>query len=190
MEVWKQSTKYGGNYEVSTYGNVRSKDKYVEKFCGLHGKVVTQFYKGRMLRLSKSSKLGHLSVHLGHNKEKFTVLVHRFVLETFIGPCPEGMEGCHNNGIASDNRLENLRWDTHENNNKDRITHGTYAAGEKHHAAKVPVFLVDMLQKKQITPIEASKQYGFNYGNLWKIARGEIWSHSFEENSRHWPQSL
>ncbi len=52
--------------------------------------------------------------------------VHRLVLETFVGPCPEGMEACHNNGIRTDNRLENLRWDTHSEDSKDAIWHGTH----------------------------------------------------------------
>lgn len=34
------------------------------------------------------------------------------VLETFVGPCPEGMKAIHINGDAEDNRLENLKWGT------------------------------------------------------------------------------
>jgi hypothetical protein len=44
----------------------------------------------------------------------------------FRGPCPPGMEACHNNGDPTDNRLCNLRWDTHANNEADKIRHGTY----------------------------------------------------------------
>jgi hypothetical protein len=41
------------------------------------------------------------------------VTIHGAVLEAFVGPRPEGMEACHNNGNPAANRLENLRWDTH-----------------------------------------------------------------------------
>ena len=41
-----------------------------------------------------------------------TRLVHRLVLETFVGAAPAGMEGCHNDGNRFNKRLENLRWDT------------------------------------------------------------------------------
>ena len=47
------------------------------------------------------------------------------VLETFVGPCPDGLECCHNNDLFCDNRLENLRWDTHRANIADRTRHGT-----------------------------------------------------------------
>ena len=43
-------------------------------------------------------------------------LVHRLVLETFVGPCPEGMECDHRNHNTADNRIENLAWITHSDN--------------------------------------------------------------------------
>jgi hypothetical protein len=55
--------------------------------------------------------------------------VHRLVLEAFVGPCPEGMEACHNNGDTADNRLVNLRWDTKQANVADKLKHGTQPAG-------------------------------------------------------------
>lgn len=50
--------------------------------------------------------------------------VHTAVLLAFVGERPEGLEACHNNGIPSDNRLENLRWDTRSSNRRDTILHG------------------------------------------------------------------
>jgi DNA-binding transcriptional regulator YiaG len=46
------------------------------------------------------------------------------VLETFVGPRPAGMECCHANDTQSDNRLSNLRWDTHKENCRDRARNG------------------------------------------------------------------
>lgn len=50
-----------------------------------------------------------------------TIGIHRLVLLAFVGPCPEGTEACHENGDGSDNRLENLRWDTHAANVQDAV---------------------------------------------------------------------
>lgn len=36
--------------------------------------------------------------------------VHRLVLETFVGPCPDGFECDHINRKRDDNYVENLRW--------------------------------------------------------------------------------
>lgn len=48
------------------------------------------------------------------------------MLTAFVGPCPDGMEGCHNDGDPHNNRLDNLRWDTRANNARDAIRHGTH----------------------------------------------------------------
>ena len=53
--------------------------------------------------------------------ERIPVLVHRAVLEAHAGPCPPGMESCHGKGGQLDNRYpENLRWDTHQANERDK----------------------------------------------------------------------
>lgn len=147
MEIWKQIPGYGGFYEASNLGNIRVKDRQVEKFCGLHNRIVKQFYKGRLLKPSNSDKYGHQSVHIGYEKKRVTVAVHKLVLLAFVGPCPNGMECCHKNGIASDNRIENLRWDTHKNNNADRKLHGNYKTGKEHHnfGKKMPDWLKQKL---------------------------------------------
>lgn len=59
---------------------------------------------------------GHLAVNLrdgGHTKR---VSVHQLVMLAFIGPPPPGMEVCHRDNNPRNNRLENLRYDTHMNN--------------------------------------------------------------------------
>ena len=70
-------------------------------------------------------------LRLGGGRNRI-VSVHRIVLAAFVGPCPDGMEGCHNDGNPANNRIENLRWDTHVSNMADKTTHGTIAVGERH----------------------------------------------------------
>lgn len=81
---------------------------------------------------------------VGHKK-----LVHRLVLEAFVGPCPEGAEGCHNNGNNMDNRLDNLRWDTHSNNVFDAVKHGTHVdnKGSKNGRAKLNELQVRIIKR-------------------------------------------
>lgn len=49
--------------------------------------------------------------------------VHHLVLETFVGPRPDGMETRHLNGNHSDNRVENLAWGTKSENGADKVAH-------------------------------------------------------------------
>lgn len=62
----------------------------------------------------------------GGSKGKKRLHVHRFILGAFYGACPNNKEGCHNNGKPKDNRLVNLRWDTHKANVHDSMRHGTF----------------------------------------------------------------
>lgn len=110
-------------YEVSDQGNVRGLTRTID--VG-HGK---RLLRGRVLKGSSNAK-GYKRVYVGSRRER---LVHRLVLEAFVGPCPDGMEGCHNNGKAYDNRLENLRWDTRSSNNLDKNIHGTNYQVNKTH---------------------------------------------------------
>lgn len=56
-----------------------------------------------------------------------TFSVHKLVLTAFVGPCPEGMECRHLNGIKTDCRLKNLEWGTQEENVQDNRDHRKYS---------------------------------------------------------------
>ena len=76
----------------------------------------------KWLKPKLSSNGRYLFVNLGR---KHTCNIHRLVLETYVGPCPKGMECRHLNGNGQDNRLENLCWGTRSENRQDSIQHGT-----------------------------------------------------------------
>ena len=119
-ERWLPVVGYEGFYEVSDHGRVRSVDRTV-KFRD--GRVFS--YTSQLRSQTPQVPYGHMAVGLKRNGKRRTVRVHRLVLEAFVGPCPEGMEGCHNDGDASNNALSNLRWDTSSANKQDMIRHGT-----------------------------------------------------------------
>lgn len=71
-------------------------------------------------------KSGHYTVHLRQGGETNYRYIHELVLTLFVGPCPPGLECCHENDIPSDNRLANLRWDTHRNNAREASRNGRW----------------------------------------------------------------
>jgi hypothetical protein len=79
---------------------------------------------------------GHLVVDLRNGGKRRMAKVHQLVLEAFVGSRPGGMEGCHNNGDGTDNRVENLRWDTPSENNFDLVRHGTHFQARKAHCPR------------------------------------------------------
>lgn len=106
-ELWKSIPGLDG-YQVSTHGRVRS---YRKKGGGR---------KTKPHMLSPGPKGKYKFVSLPHaDKKQFSPLVHRIVLEVFAGPCPDGMEACHYDGDPTNNRLDNLRWDSRVNNGAD-----------------------------------------------------------------------
>lgn len=92
MTEWRPVVNFEGLYEVSDAGDVYS------------------LRRSTILALHQSAK-GYLNAKLvAKDRKKMTVYVHRLVLTAFVGPCPEGMAGLHENGNIVDNRLSNLRW--------------------------------------------------------------------------------
>ena len=88
------------------------------------GRVWSNRYN-RWLKPCRNHK-GYLRIVLCNNKKHYTKATHRLVLETYVGPCPKGMECRHLNGNPVDNRLENLCWGTKSENTMDAIQHGTH----------------------------------------------------------------
>jgi hypothetical protein len=86
---------------------------------------------------------GYLCVNFGRGN---TRVIHRLVLEAFVGPCPEGSECRHLNGDRTDNRLENLAWGTPAENHADQYQHGTREAGERHHWHKLTALQVKAIR--------------------------------------------
>ena len=128
-EMWRPVVGFEDCYEVSDQGRVRSLDRMIG---APHGR---RWHTGRILAPGAKSR-GHLFVNLSVDGKRCVRLVHLLVLQTFVGPRPDGMEGCHNNGDPSDNRLVNLRWDTKSENTKDRVRHGTHNTANKTHCPR------------------------------------------------------
>lgn len=125
------------------------------------------------------AKSGHLAINLATDTRGWCrFLVHRLVLLAFVGPCPEGMECCHNDGDPLNNRLDNLRWDTRSANIADAIKHGGYPIGMR----SVNALLCDqdiprirsMLAAGVVRRVIAER-FGVKEGTINNIARGDTW---------------
>lgn len=111
MERWLPVRGYEGVYEVSDLGRVRSVNRVDTYGRRRRGKVLKPAGQYPMVVLSCGG-------------ETTTRTVHSMVLEAFVGPCPAGMEGCHEDGDPWNCVLSNLRWDTRKANAADMLRHG------------------------------------------------------------------
>lgn len=68
---------------------------------------------------------GYRTVQLWKDGRSTTQRVHRLVLFAFQGePKPGSDLGLHGDGDPSNNKLSNLRWGSHEDNEADKVAHG------------------------------------------------------------------
>lgn len=120
-----------------------------------------------------SNTFGYKQIELWRNKHRFQKIVHRLVLETFVGKCPDGMETCHNNGVRDDNRLENLRWDTKTNNVIDSIKHGTFL---KSKLTQDDVRTIRYMHSKEgYSQRQIAEIYKVSYGTVNFIVNRKTW---------------
>lgn len=101
-------------YHVSSYGRVFS-DWVPGKRPATRSTVLRPLSPGRL-------KSGHLVILPG--KRSTVKLVHRLVLEAFVGKCPDGFEARHLDDDPENNFLSNLAWGTRSENMKDAYANG------------------------------------------------------------------
>lgn len=103
-EIWRPIVGYEGLYEVSSYGRVRSLDRYVKYSNGpIH------LHKGMILNPEKD-KDGYLQVILYNNGKIHQIKIHRLVAQAFI-PNPQDLPQVnHKDEVKTNNSVDNLEW--------------------------------------------------------------------------------
>ncbi len=153
-------------------------------YASLDGRIWSNkrqmWLKPGVMNNPNSKSKGRLFVALRKNNKSFYRTVHRLILETYVGPRPSGMECCHNNDNPADNRLENLRWDTHENNLKDRKRNGINQ-GEAVWNSKLKEFevreIIDLYKSGLFSQRKIAKLYGVSHSTVGFILIGKNWKH-------------
>lgn len=116
-EEWREIPSLGGRFQASSEGRIRTIDWTIEYKDGRKRK-----YPGMQRKLTKN-KVGHLVFNAGTGYG--VIATHTAVAEAFLGPRPEGMYVCHNDGNPLNNAISNLRYDTPSSNILDTVKHGT-----------------------------------------------------------------
>ena len=110
-EIWKDIEGYEGLYQVSNMGRVKS----LERMCKSRwGK--TEYYRTVHSKILSQTPYtnGYLMIELSKNGKVKKFLAHRLVAMNFIENTENKPTVDHKNTIVTDNRVENLRWFTHE----------------------------------------------------------------------------
>lgn len=169
VETWKPIVNFPG-YEVSDMGRVGS-------FVKLGWRRAIDYSAPRRILTPCLINTGYPRVILTDAcRNHHHRLVHRLVLEAFVGPCPDGMESCHKNHNRADCRLSNLRWDTRSANQMDRVSNGTDNRGSRHPHGKLTEPQVVAIYRDTRKTRTIAAEYGVSESNICMIKRGKTWS--------------
>jgi hypothetical protein len=150
-------------------------------------------WKGRILRPSPK---GDAKVFLCEGDKRRSEKVSIIVLRTFVGPPPPGTESCHWDDDKQNNKLSNLRWDTHKANGHDALRNGLMLIGEQNHTTKLTLEDVRQIRRDYTPssgkagrgrsnggkPIKNSmnwlaRKYGVHSSTIENIVNRKSWKH-------------
>lgn len=168
-EIWKQVVGYEGLYEVSNLGRVRSSYWSPRK------------KQGECLR--SGNLRGYRIVILCKDKTRYSALVHRLVAIAFLGEPPAVKRPTvnHKNLDKADNRLENLEWMSHADNNRHAAPLIPRVRGEGKSQSKLTEDDVRAIRSKyspgQTTLKQLANEYGVSQQTCWLILKRRKWAH-------------
>jgi DNA adenine methylase len=167
-ETWRQIPGHEGRYDVSDMGRVRTWIK--------SGKAQTVRDTPRLMTPVLNEKRGgYFYVGLRTGGVTLTRLVHRLVLEAFVGPRPDDQECRHLNGNSKDNRLENLAWGTHVENIADAYAHGNGTSGEDNGGAKLTQAQANEIRRRLDageTGTALASEFGVSMATVSRVKHG------------------
>lgn len=169
-EIWLPIPGFEGFYVVSNRGMVRSLPR-----PGCHNP--NRIYGGKTIKPVLRKKDGYLVVGLRANGISIQRGLHQLVALAFLGSPPEGFECCHNNGIKTDCRSDNLRWDTKSGNAKDKAIHGTQFYGSSSPNAKLTESDVMQIKASSENTVELGKRFCVSNVTIGRIKNGVTWRH-------------
>lgn len=123
---------------------------------------------------------GYHIVSLRRDGKSCVVFVHKLVLTTFFGPCPQGMQCRHLDGCKTSNKLLNLAWGTNSENQQDRFRHGTGNQGDRNHTATLNDSDVLAIRSRAANGEKISaiaKDFPIHRTSIYRIVNRQSWKH-------------
>ena len=158
------------DYEVSSFGNVRSnKRKSIREliqypFKQSDYKCVYLYEKGKRFV----------------PKKRNTILVHKLVLLTFVGKPKEGQECNHIDGDKQNNHVPNLEWVSRKENLKHAVDNKLYQRGEQRPTSKLKLYEICRIRKLAKNGIKLktiATHFKVHPATISRIVSKQSWSH-------------
>jgi hypothetical protein len=159
-EIWRQIAGYGGDYEVSNLGRVRS------------------LKTGLPVAMSPvADSDGYLTLKLYSDGVSRRHKISRLVCEAFNGNAPTlKHEAAHLDGDKAHNHANNLQWATSKENNAHKVAHGTRQNGLRNGQAKFSDALickVRALSRAGYSEAMIAENTGVSKSHVHRVLAGE-----------------
>jgi hypothetical protein len=181
MEIWKDIYGYEGYYQVSSFGNVRSLDRYVNLNYGLK-----RIVKGKNIK-KNISNTGYLRCQLNIKNSSKHFSIHRLVAVLFVPNYKKKLYVNHINGIKTDNHYKNLEWVSISENTKHAYNEGFIKKklGEKHHLSKIKEIDVYKIkfETSHLRNFEVAKIFNISKEHVKSIRNNYTWKHVVKKSS-------
>lgn len=164
-EEWRQVDGYDGDYEVSSFGRIKSYKKGLHKLLKIHFNIK-----------------GYPVVHITklHTQPK-SRSIHRLVGLTFI-PNPENLPQInHKDGVKTNNNVSNLEWCDNTYNQRHAWENGlgNPSRGSTNGMSKLTNEIVLRIRREypDKSQNELSREYGVSQSQIWSIVNRKTWFH-------------
>jgi hypothetical protein len=167
-ERWLPAVGYEGFYEVSDLGRVRSV---------LHQTI--RGMQGGRIRKPQNAGRGYRALRLSVHGKITGEYVHHMVMAAFVGRCPKGKEILHGDDDRTNNRLSNLRYDTHKRNQEEASERGRSAFGERNGMAIVTEEIVAEIRSAAaagVQQIAIAEYHGISRAQTCRIVLRRNWN--------------
>jgi hypothetical protein len=178
-EEWRPVVGWEGLYEVSDLGRIRSLDKTVARG---RKHTVKIFMPARFIGQYRIGRYrNYWGVVLHRDGKRRLRMVHRLVMDAFVGPLPPGLETRHGPAGSLDNCMKNLCYGTPAENTADQFRDGVHPIGSVQVNAVLTEAIVRECRARMASNLarigELAAEFGVSNQSMSKAVRGKTWKH-------------
>lgn len=176
MEIWKDILELESLFQVSNFGNFKSKSRKVASSIQPSG---FRNIKAKVVNLQDNGN-GYKQIYVQINNMRIVILARRLIAIYFLEN-PEGHpEVNHLDGDKSNNNADNLKWVTKKENSHHAVKTGLIKTGADSVKSKLTVDNVACIKRlyklnPKFNKLSVARKLGVRDSTIHKIIKNQRW---------------